>query len=274
MAILHSEEVAEGSPDGWIVFLHGILGRGQNWRSIARRLTGQRPELGALLVDLPGHGRSLECARPATLLGAARDLEASLSAHRRGGKRLVCISGHSFGGKVALVHRQTAVEPTETWVLDATPGAVLPPAGPEAVNSPPHVLRILKEAGALHADRRAFTQRLESAGLVTGVAQWLAMQLVPAGEGVRFALDLEVIGEFLIDHYKEDLWDEVARSAGGAIRFVLGGRSIVVNARDRTRLGSVGSHVQSRFLDGAGHWLHVDAADALVALLASEIEAL
>ena len=53
------------APKHWIVFLHGVLGRGANWQGFARKLVTARPELGALLVDLRAHGESRLPRKPA-----------------------------------------------------------------------------------------------------------------------------------------------------------------------------------------------------------------
>ena len=44
-------EPPAGKPQKWMLFLHGILGSGANWRSFARALVKERPEWGAVLVD-------------------------------------------------------------------------------------------------------------------------------------------------------------------------------------------------------------------------------
>src|SRR5882762_2582341 len=82
-----------------IAFLHGILGRGNNLRNIARRFIEARPDWTAWLVDLRGHGRSPKGAAGPSLEAAARDV-VDLAA--RAAPPLGAIAGHSFGGKVAL----------------------------------------------------------------------------------------------------------------------------------------------------------------------------
>src|SRR5690349_17274119 len=71
----------DGEARGLLLFLHGILGTGANWRSIAKRVISEQPGLGAVLVDLRMHGRSQHFAPPHTVAAAAQDLvalEASL----------------------------------------------------------------------------------------------------------------------------------------------------------------------------------------------------
>ena len=49
----HALVTAPGqTPDRWMLFLHGILGSGANWRTVARKIVAARPQWGAVLVDL------------------------------------------------------------------------------------------------------------------------------------------------------------------------------------------------------------------------------
>src|SRR5689334_4335188 len=83
-------------PERWMLFLHGALGSGSNWRSFARRLVEDLPQWGAVLVDLRMHGASQDLKPPHTLRAAAADLallETALDRPVRG------VLGHSLGGK-------------------------------------------------------------------------------------------------------------------------------------------------------------------------------
>jgi esterase len=61
--------------------LHGIYGRGRNWQAIAKALAAQRPDWGALLIDLRLHGESRgpDFTPPHTLARAAEDVAATLA---------------------------------------------------------------------------------------------------------------------------------------------------------------------------------------------------
>src|SRR5688500_12574158 len=48
----------DAKPSRWLLFLHGLLGSGANWRSFARRLVEAHPSWGAVTVDLRLHGAS------------------------------------------------------------------------------------------------------------------------------------------------------------------------------------------------------------------------
>ena len=58
-----------------LLFLHGMLGRGANLRTIARRFVDQRPAWDAWLVDLRGHGASPKGSPEPSLAAAADDVE-------------------------------------------------------------------------------------------------------------------------------------------------------------------------------------------------------
>src|SRR5512142_1296285 len=64
----------ETTPARWLYVLHGIFGAGRNWASIMRRLVRERPEWGAVLVDLREHGRSGGFPPPHTVATAAGDV--------------------------------------------------------------------------------------------------------------------------------------------------------------------------------------------------------
>ncbi|HEU5061421.1 MAG TPA: alpha/beta hydrolase [Kofleriaceae bacterium] len=261
----HAVKVAPdgAEPRGWLLFLHGILGSGSNWRTIARRLTAARPEWGAVLVDLRMHGKSQEAPPPHTIDAAAGDLV------RLAGTLAVPIGGaigHSFGGKVALALRGK-LDLAELWVLDATPGARPEPRGDP--DSAQHVLDALRRLPAMFADRPAFVAALTGAGFSRALADWLAMNLDPADGGYRLRLDLDAVGELLADYYRRDLWSALESGAGNA-HLVIATRSRALDDDDRRRAASLPVAVHPI---AAGHWLHMEAPDQLLALLSAELSA-
>ncbi len=93
---LSTSEVGAGSRR--VVFLHGLMGRGKNFTSIAKALAD---DFRSLLVDLPNHGDSgwtedFDYAETADIVAA--QLRAGFAADGP-----VAVVGHSLGGKVAMV---------------------------------------------------------------------------------------------------------------------------------------------------------------------------
>ena len=93
------DRIAGANAQQSIAFLHGILGRGANLRSIARRFVEERANWTAFMIDLRGHGRSPKGSAGGSLQAAATDVIEFAARVEPG---LVAIAGHSFGGKVAL----------------------------------------------------------------------------------------------------------------------------------------------------------------------------
>jgi len=256
----------EGHPRAAFLFLHGILGRGRNWRSLAQRFAEERPEWLAVTVDLRAHGDSLGLPPPHTVATAAADLGGlALNAPVRG------VLGHSFGGKVALAfaeQRRSVGRPlTSTWVIDSTPSARPDRRGSEAVAQ---VLEVLGDMPERFSDRRAFVSAATERGLARPIAQWLAMNLRSVEGGYVYGVEMDVVDAMLEDYFALDQWPIVA---AGGVQLVLGGKSSVFDDGDRDRAetlareGAAGLHV----IEDAGHWVHADAPGELSELLREQV---
>lgn len=250
-------------------FLHGILGSRSNWRGIARGFVEARPDWGAVLVDLREHGDSLGRSGPHSLRAAADDLtelEHSLPLPIGGA------IGHSFGGKVALEWlRSRANKMSEVWVIDASPSPSAPERGTSATAG---VLRALNALPRHWATRDAFVSALVEAGQPQAIAHWLAMNLRRTDDGGRrFGPDLSVILELIEDYARTDYWDLVESPPSGcSLDFVIGGQSSAFSVADRERVERVAAanpQVSAHLVEGAAHWVHIDAPDDLLALLTS-----
>ena len=60
--------------DRTIVFLHGILGSGANWRTFAKQIVTAKPRWQAVLVDLRLHGDSTDLSPSYTVESAVNDI--------------------------------------------------------------------------------------------------------------------------------------------------------------------------------------------------------
>ncbi len=268
--LAHGIVTAESAdPERYMLFLHGILGTRANWRGIARRFVEVRPEWGAILVDLREHGDSLGFSAPHTLQAAAADvaeLVESLSTPVGGAL------GHSFGGKVVLEWlRSRRGQDTEAWTIDSSPS---PSAANRDTTATAKVIRTLDALPAEWDSRDAFVAAMVEAGQPPPIAQWLAMNLRRTDDGGRaFGPNLEVIRDLIEDYARSDAWDVLeALPAGCTLDVVVGGRSEVFSLSDRARVERIAeqnSRISVHVIEHAGHWVHVDAADALVALLTS-----
>ncbi len=272
-AALHHELItSEGAtPRGWLLITHGIFGAGGNWRSIARKIQRARPELGCVLVDLRNHGRSEAPPPPHDLATCADDVGALVDQLADSGVQVTAAAGHSFGGKVVamLRHRRGEHAHVEAirqwWMLDSSPSE-RPGANEEPDNQVRDVLETLESLPPRFASRAAFEEAMTSAGRSRSLAQWLALNLEPEGEELRLRLPLPAVREMLQSYYVTDLWDSLRDPEGGEVHVVVATKSVTVTEDDRATLRASPQHIHMHSID-AGHWLHIEAADAVVQLL-------
>ncbi len=267
----HVAQTAPGAtPTRWAWLLHGILGSGQNLRTVARRLSAAAPDWGFLLPDLRNHGESHGMAPPHTVAACAADLDAladHLGIHPR------TAIGHSFGGKVALVWG-AAVEARggtvdRVWALDVPPGR---PELPLALSSEVVlVVQALRTIPMPLARREDIVGVLTGLGFSPGLGQWMTTNLRATDAGFVWRFDLDGVEEMLRDYATVDVWpwlDAAGRHA--RVDVVRAARSDRWPDAELARFAAAGPGVRLHVLPDAGHWLHVDNPDGLHALLLSE----
>jgi esterase len=253
------------------IFLHGILGRGSNWQTFAKRLLEARPDFEALLVDLRMHGDSQKLPPPHTLAAAAADVGTLIA--RPDPKPVRALIGHSFGGKLAIRLLGTGDSSglRQVWVLDASPAARGERAEGDLIG---RVLAALAELPPAIPTRSAFIAHMTDRGVERSIAQWLAKNLVRGEQGLRFDMELPAIAALLADHDRNDFW-QLVEHPPPAVRlcFVLGGRSQSISNDTRTRLHALAERgvIDVFVLPEAGHWLHTDDPNGLLEILAQRL---
>ena len=195
-----------------MVFLHGILGSGSNWRTFASKLVTARPDWGAMLVDLRMHGQSAGFAPPHTIRACAEDV---LAACEKAPGPVSFVVGHSFGGKVALELLRLDERVQDAWILDSTPSARPSARGSE---STVQIVSLLERLPPRFPTREAFVEEIMRAGNDRAIAMWLAMQVKPSadGTGYEWRIDLAAIRALLDDYFLAER--RAVRGAVGAGR--------------------------------------------------------
>lgn len=252
--ILESFQVGEGQRP--TVLLHGFLGTGRNLRSLATAWSEVEKDRRFLLVDFTGHGASPRLPPGATLSTLGGDvLETARAAGMQGPLDLV---GHSLGGRVALAASlRTPQDVASVTLLDITPSPI-----PSAHSESGKVLEVLLAAPATAPDRRTLRAELTGRGLSGPLADWLLMNLESSPEGgVRWRFDRESLAELHGRVNSENLWPALERP-GAKVRCIRGGRAPYVTDADVARMEALGCPVAT--LPEAGHFVHVDAPDALL----------
>ncbi len=269
-SLVSAPAAAQGAgPAQWVYFLHGILGAGNNLRSIAKAVVEKRPTWGAVLVDLRLHGLSQDTSPPHDLPSCARDL-VELEAAVPGPVRAVV--GHSFGGKVAIEYLRIATQLERVVVVDSTPSARPDARGSESTR---RVVQLLRGLPARLDSRQQFVDLVVADGHSRDVANWLALNVkVQPGGSFAFVLDVAAITSMLDDYFVRDSWDAVEQSSA-RVDFIVGGKSTVVDESDRAHARELAQRTNGRValhvVEGAGHWVHVDAAAELVRLASEDL---
>lgn len=264
VGVLASSRLGEaGRPCVWV--LHGILGSARNWRAFTRRLMRDRPDLAFRLIDLRHHGDSHEGFGPPDTVDACVDDLLRLADGL--GERPVAVVGHSFGGKVALMHAGRAPDGLrQAWVLDATPGTVDTfPADNEVVT----VITALRRIPMPLATHAEVAEILQDMGFSAALAQWMTTNLQPDGEGgYVWRFDLDGVEAMILNYARVDGWPVIEHPPVD-LHVVRAGRGDRWPPEEVRRLAA--APVQSHLLADSGHWVHVDAPEALRVLLASHL---
>jgi pimeloyl-ACP methyl ester carboxylesterase len=261
---LHSERIEGARGEHVVLFLHGILGSGQNLRTLARRFVEARPELSAWLVDLRGHGRSPKRSPGPSIDACAEDV-----AHLAKGAPVVAVAGHSFGGKVALALSEKMAL-SDVVMIDSVPGTREPLREGDSALA---VMKTIASFDPVYPTKAAFIRALAEKH-DRSIAQWLALSTEEVEGGVRFALDRTEIEALLADYFTRDLWPLAEDPPGNTrVHLVIGERSISYSPEDRARARAVAARQPRVSVDvlPADHWVHVDDPEGLLRVLVSRI---
>ncbi len=240
------------------LLLHGFLGSGRNLSTLARRLVEKDPSLRIVLPDLPGHGSSPRFPDDAGLAYfAAQVLATAREAGVPGPYRII---GHSLGGRVGLRALLDAPgEVASVTLLDITPSPIVTPGTRSHA-----ALSRLVAAPAHAASRDELRLALVDPALSDALVDWLMMNVVREGDGYGWRLDRRALEALHPRVNAEDLWPAVERRVR-PVRCIRGEHGGYVSDADAARLEAAGCPVDT--LAGAGHFVHVDALEPLVALL-------
>ncbi len=241
--ILHANIIGEGKP---LIILHGFLGMGDNWKTLARQFAAQGYEVH--LVDQRNHGRSFH-SDAFSYEHMAKDLKAYCEEK---GLSAVYVIGHSMGGKTAMLF--ATMYPalvSKLIVADIAPKSY-----------PQHHQAILEGLSKLSNNKEALKGRKEADAFLSqyihdvGVRLFLLKNLywVEKGMlGLRVNLpvlidQIERIGEALpLNHHFEK-----------PTLFIRGGASNYILDEDENEIVSAFAKAKLITIPRVGHWLHAE----------------
>jgi|AntRauTorckE5430_2_1112549.scaffolds.fasta_scaffold01067_7 esterase/lipase len=286
-----------------IVFLHGLLGNNKNLRTPAKKLSIETG-VTALMIDLRGHGLSQLQAHnsigngygeeePHSIHNCANDVIHTLQQLNLTGlssPKYMC--GHSFGGRCALSYHhilttstptssQTQVKPPQhTWILDSCPG--------KAHSSVANVIQAVSSIQMPVRTKQQLVQILtQEKNIDQAIASWMTTNLKqtnqPHEKGFDFMFDLEVVHSILQDFTNQDMMQLLrecmlhsstvepssSSSSNGTIHKIIASRNeswtpdILQELNSIQNMQDANANLNLVTLD-AGHWVHIDAFDALL----------
>lgn len=239
--VLHSQIIGEGRP---FVILHGFLGMGDNWKSLAKKFS----ELGYQihLVDQRNHGRSFhDSSFNYTLL--ASDLHEYCAYHQL---ENIVLLGHSMGGKTAMEF--ATIYPklvTHLIIADIAPKAY-----------PSHHQDILKALSSLNFSEiktRGQAETVLSTYIKdTGTRLFLLKNLYWKEKGqLGLRINLPVLIEKIEEIGKALPMDRIY---DGATLFARGEASGYIEPIDEMAIANQFPMARIVTIANAGHWLHAD----------------
>lgn len=245
-ANLHFRSYGEGPP---LVVLHGFLGAGGNWHTLASRAFGEH--FTTYAIDQRNHGKSPH-SDEMNFGVLADDLRDFLDAHSIDRCHVL---GHSMGGKVAMQFALHYPERTNKLVVvDIAPR----PYAPAHLT----ILEALQSATPEEASSRSDVDA-QIAALIkeAPVRQFLLKNLGYDRDAKKYFWEMNL--EALAAEYTH-LNAGIAgpKPFEGPALFVHGEGSDYVQPDDEPMIRSLFPSAQTVMIPGAGHWVHADAPEA------------
>lgn len=237
-------------------FLHGLFGQGRNWSAIAK---GLGDDGASLLVDLPNHGRSpwsTEFSYVDMADAVADDL-----VERLGSAASLIVVGHSMGGKTAMVLALRRPELVK--------GLVVVDIAPDDTSHGYGFGRLVAALRAL--DLASFTSREQADATLAAtvpdaaVRAFLLQNLHRTRHGFAWLPNLELIARDLprISGFPQGL----GGTYDGPVLWLRGAQSGYVRDEHVPVMQRLFPHAELVTIPGAGHWVHSDAPDAVIAAI-------
>lgn len=231
-----------------LVFLHGIMGQGRNWMSIAKKFSA---EFQCLIYDQRGHGQSIQPETGYQLDDYVEDLRQLLE-HLRWQK--VKLVGHSMGGRVALVFADRYPEIVEDLVIvDIGPSSDWASMEPilTKMEFPPTPFPTREAARAFMENE--FLSRFPN----KMVMEFFYSNLVERNGQYDWIFSKKAIRQSLETARYRDYWAEFKNLKMPTL-FIRGEKSTDLTHEDFAKVLAANPHIQGVEVAGAGHWVHAE----------------
>lgn len=251
MPLLHHKIKGSGQP---FVFLHGLLGSGDNWKSIAR---AYEDRFATILVDQRNHGRSFH-ADHMSYGEMAKDVAELIS---QLGVGPAVVLGHSMGGKVAMALARMYPEHCDRLIIvDSSPL--------EFHSGHKDIVDLIANTDlSEYEDRKSIEAHLTQGLQSQGLAYFIMKNITRKGKAYRWKLNIDVIQSDypLIMSGILDLGQDYA----GTSLFIKGEDSDYIGYDEERAIYSHFDDVDVISVKNAGHWVHSDQPDELKSIIST-----
>jgi esterase len=250
---LHSSFVESAHPEieKTLVFLHGLFGNSNNWRSISYS-DAIRARRRSLLLDMRNHGDSDHC-ESMTYPEMADDVIRQMDALKINKFTLL---GHSMGGKVAM-HLSTKYP-------DRLDGLIIVDSAPKDHNDNINIYGgtkdIVRRVSVLDIEGKSRKEVLSQLkelfnGSVANLLNTNLTYVTPDSDKVTWRCNMKSINEN-IDNIIG--FEEPTGKYEGPLTILQGEKSFVFPAELYKKIYPNATDEDMKIIQGAGHWLHVD----------------
>lgn len=236
------------------VFLHGLMGYGMNWRTIAR---GIEQTERVLLFDQRGHGKSMQPLTGYAPEDYADDLAIILE--ELGWGKIILV-GHSMGGRNALAFASKYPAKVDRLVIED----IGPEGNPAAVDYYKWLLDLAPTPFASKKEAKEFFMN-QFKSLVKGKTEnpetlgaYFYSNIIETASGeADWRFSKEAILRTVREGRASDQWDQL-RSLNMPTLVIRGERSKELSEDVFRRMSVANPHIQAVEISNAGHWVHSD----------------
>lgn len=241
-----------------LVFLHGLMGFGSNWKSIARQFEDKYQ---ILLYDQRGHGRSFQPDEGYRTANYAEDLKKILDEL---GWENVHLVGHSMGGRVAVEFAYLYPDLVQKLVIVD----IGPQSDVKTMNSTLEKIQSVPVPFASRNEARdyfdgPFLQKYKD----PMVKQFFYANLTQKENGqMDWRFSLPAIEETLLAARDDNQWVQFESLKGKSL-LLRGEKSSDLSRSLFEQILESNPHIEGKEVSGAGHWLHVEKPKETISIL-------
>lgn len=236
-----------------MVFLHGVMGSGANWRKITPQF---RDQYRVLTFDQRGHGWSFKPAGGYAPEDYAEDLRKILD--ELGWEKIILI-GHSMGGRNALQFAHSYPERVEALVIED----IGPEGNPRAMERTVKLIEMVptpfpSKTVAKEFFANEFPEKIKDHPQKDILGPYFFTNIETKADGTadwRFHKE-GILFSLRSGHFRPR-WEQV-RDLAMPTLFVRGERSEDFTREEFRKVTTINPRVSAVEIAGAGHWVHFD----------------